>query len=175
MEKACVCLKGYQYLMGACTIIPSCPIYSHWNGVTCVCQSGYLMVQGNCQPVQPPVPTCPHNSWFNGVSCACSQGFYQIRPGFCGTCSSGSLWNGVRCSKKRKCDYGFVVSPFNKHECLPIGQLCGPNAKWNGATCCCLEGFNLIGKSCVKCPHGTSFDGKTCSPFTVTTPQCGSN
>ena len=161
--------------MGACTIIPSCPIYSHWNGVTCVCQSGYLMVQGNCQPVQPPVPTCPHNSWFNGVSCACSQGFYQIRPGFCGTCSSGSLWNGVRCSKKRKCDYGFVVSPFNKHECLPIGQLCGPNAKWNGATCCCLEGFNLIGKSCVKCPHGTSFDGKTCSPFTVTTPQCGSN
>lgn len=101
--------------MGQCTIIPNCPIYSYWNGQICICQSGYLMVNGQCQPVQPPVPTCPQNSWFNGVSCACNQGYYQIRPGYCGKCPYGTLWNGIKCSKKHKCDYGFVVNPFNKH------------------------------------------------------------
>ena len=39
--------------MGACKIIPNCPIYSYWNGLNCLCQSGSLMNNGLCQPVQP--------------------------------------------------------------------------------------------------------------------------
>jgi len=158
--------------MGNCEIIPTCPTYANFNGISCVCQTGYLMQNGQCLPVQTPVPTCPVNSEFNGVSCSCKAGYFEIRPGQCGKCPSGSYWNGNQCSYQQTCSQGCVVSPFN-NQCIPVAQLCGPNANWNGATCCCLQGYNLINNQCVQCPAGTWFDGRACSSFINNT--CPSN
>ena len=102
-DTRCVCAKGCQYVMGSCEIIPSCPTYANFNGQSCVCQTGYLMQNGQCQPVDKPLPSCPPNSEFNGISCICKASFYQIRPGQCGTCPSGSFWNGNQCSYQQKC------------------------------------------------------------------------
>jgi hypothetical protein len=157
-----------------CQYVPTCPAYAQWNGVSCVCQTGYLLTQGTCQPVNKPVPSCPPFSQFNGVSCTCQQGYHQLSPGTCSACPAGTNWNGQQCSQQQQCDSGFVISPFNS-ECIPVGQLCGPGAKWNGATCCCLTGYSLIGKTCVQCPSGTRFDGSACSSFSAQPSPCSSS
>ncbi len=39
----CQCNSGYVMILGQCQIINTCDQYSYWNGNQCVCQSGYVL------------------------------------------------------------------------------------------------------------------------------------
>lgn len=122
--KNCVCRQGYQFFMGSCQNIPSCPAHSDWNGIACQCRENYLMSKGQCQETNNVLPSCPQNSYFNGVSCNCQPGYYPIKPGYCGLCPPQYHWNGEKCTELQQCSVGYVISPFDG-VCIPVGQLCG--------------------------------------------------
>jgi hypothetical protein len=173
-----VCVTGTQYLRGKCVTIPTCPANAYYNSISCVCNSGYQLQNGQCVTVVTTIPTCPANSYFNGVSCTCSNGFFQVSSNACSTCPVGTNWNGQTCASipARTCANGYVFNA-NIGQCEPSAPSCGNFAYFNGATCVCLTGYNLINGVCQQCPSGTTFDGSQCSSNTVVKPTttCGSN
>lgn len=178
--KACVCIDGTQYVRGRCLSIPTCPENAYYNSLTCVCNSGFKLSGGKCVASDAVVPTCPSNSYFNGVGCTCSIGFFQVSENTCSACPSGTAWNGQSCasstSASPNCAAGYVFNA-NINQCEASAPSCGNYAYFNGATCVCLTGYNLINGICQQCPSGTAFDGSQCSSTTKvsTTIACGSN
>ena len=43
------CAGGYYSTGGTCQLIPTCGANSSWNGSSCVCNSGYSLINGTCQ------------------------------------------------------------------------------------------------------------------------------
>ena len=170
--QACVCVEGSVFLRGSCQTIPTCPQNAYFNGLTCVCNSGFILENGRCTTVNVAIPSCPKNAYFNGVSCTCECGFYQSALGVCAPCPTGTNWNGITCSTSNDCANGYYRNPVSDW-CEPEGPSCGANAAWNGATCACSAGYSLINGLCQTCPEGTSFDGAQCS--SKANGNCGSN
>lgn len=168
--KACVCVSGTQYLRGKCISIPTCPANSFYNSIACVCNNGYELSNGNCVPTNTAVPTCPLNAYFNGVSCTCNSGFFQQALNACAPCPQGTTWNGQQCVQNlppQTCAPGWIFNE-NINQCEPAAPSCGDNAFFNGATCVCLTGFNLINDKCQRCPDNTTFDGAQCVSKNIT-------
>lgn len=175
--QACVCADGSQFLRGKCVVIPACPANAYYNGLQCVCNSGYILKDKQCVfASEIVIPTCPTNAFFNGVSCTCSSGFYQVQVGACSTCPAGTNWDGAKCTNANGCAPGYVFNSAS-NVCEPAGPSCGSYAIWNGATCCCVSGANQINGVCQVCPAGTTFDGSQCSSTSLVNPSanCGSN
>lgn len=110
--QACVCVTGTQYIRGKCVTVPTCPTNSYYNGLTCVCNSGLILDNGQCTSVTVVIPTCPANSYFNGVSCTCKSGFFQANLGICADCVAGTNWNGVKCAsiEVNTCAAGYILN-----------------------------------------------------------------
>lgn len=174
--KTCVCIQGTQFLRGTCQTIPNCPTNSNYNGVQCVCNTGFILSNNQCQKVTVSTPTCPAFSAFNGLQCVCVAGYFPIVQGSCSQCPSGQSWNGNACSSSSGCTYGFVLNTVS-NQCEPSGASCGSYATYNGATCVCQSGYNMINGQCVQCSTGTVFDGKACSSTVIVNPTitCNSN
>lgn len=92
------------------TANPGAPFYcssnSYWNGVACVCNYGYSMVNGVCTPT---VGQCQANQYWNGNACVCNIG-YALLNGACtpsavnpASCGVNMYWNGVACA----CNLGY--------------------------------------------------------------------
>lgn len=168
---ACVCIAGTQFLNGKCQTVVPCPANAQYNGVVCVCKTGYKLDNGQCVPANVEIPTCPSNSAFNGVSCSCVPGYYPINN-VCSQCPANTKWDGSQCAATNTCASGYVYNTVSG-KCEPSGPSCGDNAYWNGATCCCADGYNLINNICQACSAGTAFDGSQCS--SKASNSCGSN
>ena len=149
--QACVCIDGTVFLRGSCQAIPTCPQNAYFNGLACVCNSGYILDNGKCTTVSLTFPSCPKNAYFNGLSCTCECGFYQSDIGVCAPCPAGTNWNGLTCSTSDECANGYFFNPLTNW-CEPTGPSCGANAAWNGATCACTAGYSLINGLCQTCP-----------------------
>lgn len=93
---------------GNCGKNPTCTANSTWNGKSCECDSGFIMVQQKCKPVEIPKPSCPQNGYFNGVFCTCNDGHHEIFPGVCGKCASGTVWDGNMCKDTAVCQLGYT-------------------------------------------------------------------
>ncbi len=175
--QACVCAEGSQFLRGKCVVVPTCPENGYYNGLQCVCNSGYILKDKQCIFASGVViPDCPANAVFNGVSCTCSSGFFQVQIGACSTCPAGTNWDGAKCTNEKGCAAGYVFNPAS-NTCEPAGPSCGSYAIWNGCTCCCVAGANEINGVCQVCPSGTTFDGSQCSSTSLVNPSanCSSN
>jgi len=176
--RACVCVAGTQFLNGKCTQIPTCPANAYFSGASCVCKTGFFLESDTCRDVttiELP-PACPANAFFNGVSCTCNVGFYQSAISACAPCPAGTQWNGFECAAGRTCGAGFGFNEASS-ACEPLAPSCGANARWNGATCICVDGTHLIENRCQSCAQGKQFDGTRCADVTVTPAPapCGSN
>lgn len=175
--KACVCVAGTQFIRGKCITVPTCQTNAYYNSISCVCNTGYSLKNGQCVPANIPDPTCPTNAFFNGVSCTCNSGFFQQSANACTVCPSGTTWNGQGCVSQppQSCASGYIFNT-NSNQCEPSAPSCGDNAFFNGATCICITNYHLINGLCQLCPSGTTFDGATCAPNVVPPVKvCGSN
>jgi proprotein convertase subtilisin/kexin type 5 len=174
--QACVCTAGSVFLRGSCQTIPSCPQNAYFDGVQCVCNSGFLLQSGQCVTVNVVIPSCPANSYFNGVSCTCNSGFYQSAINACAACATGTSWDGTQCSSASACANGYVLNSASG-QCEPSAPSCGSNAAWNGATCVCSSSYSMINGQCQQCGNGTTFDGTQCSSSSLVNAPitCGSN
>lgn len=147
---------------GQCQVPTNCSANSIWNGVRCVCYTGYIFFNGLCRFSTNPIPICPANSTFNGVACACNAGYVEVAKGQCGKCQIGTIWNGTECSKLTNCGAGYIWNT-QYQMCKPKGYNCGQNSEWNGVMCQCKAGYHALDNRCISCPAGTIFDGKSCS------------
>jgi hypothetical protein len=115
-EGVCMCISGYAYYYGTCTLCPNnsqvsvdqskcicpygqifnpntfncteCPInsYSSQDGVSCLCNSGYEKVNGNCVSSS----TCSTNQYMSAAkSCMCNPK-YAYHYGVCTLCPNNS-------------------------------------------------------------------------------------
>lgn len=112
----CDCDSFQQYVInGFCQ---SCTVFSTWNGVSCVCQTGYIMdVAGACTKV------CPPNSVSNGQSCVCSQGYYQLLGiSTCVQCDPNSVY--VASMYTCVCNAGFYGTYNNCNRCHSSCNTC---------------------------------------------------
>jgi hypothetical protein len=172
--QACVCVSGTVFLRGSCQAIPTCPKNAYFDGLQCVCNSGFLLQDGQCTTVNVVIPTCPANAYFNGVSCTCNSGFYQSALDACAPCAAGTSWDGTQCASDSACASGYFLNSASG-QCEPSAPSCGANAAFNGATCCCSTGYSLINGQCQQCPTGSTFDGSQCSSQVIAPVTCGSN
>lgn len=144
--------------------LPTCPANSYYNSITCVCNAGFQLVNGQCVAINAVIPSCPTNAFFNGVSCSCNVGFYQSDANLCAPCPQGTRWDGNSCGTQapQVCAAGYIFNT-NSNQCEPSAPSCGDYAYFNGACCVCVTDYNLINGVCQKCPAGTAFDGAQCS------------
>ena len=71
-----MCKYGFQRVRGICKKIESCSQNQYWNGINCVCETGFIYSSGRCVQVLKAEPNCPQNAHFNGVKCVCKKGFF---------------------------------------------------------------------------------------------------
>jgi hypothetical protein len=146
----CICSISGQYLING--LCQTCGVNSGWNGLKCVCRTGFYLIAGECV-------TCDINSNYNATlqNCICNRGFYGDRTqclkcdSSCGKCSgpnanqcldcvdvSYSLLNGV-CSKTPTCVSGMYLSGST---CKPCSAYCSSCKDENTCTQC-TSGFSL--------------------------------
>lgn len=106
-SQTCACRSPAIWTYGGCKLPQTCGQNQVWAGYDCVCNYGYYMVNGYCQP-NTQTPTCPANSIFNGVNCQCLPGFYPQNNKVCQRCPNNGYWNGQQCgSTPGSCSNGW--------------------------------------------------------------------
>lgn len=132
----CVCESGYLMIDNNCTY---CPINSQWNGQYCQCNQGYYLFNGACYPTGQ-VSFCPPNSINNGLGvCICTQSNYHLVNNSCQpiSCPASKIWNGSDCV----CGSNSILQANGT-----CSQRCSNGALWisSSQTCLAICGVNMI-------------------------------
>ena len=152
-QAASTCANGYIFNSNSNNCepsAPSCGAFAYFNGASCICLSGYSLVNNICQQcpagtafdgsqcsssvIVQPTLTCGSNQVeINGV-CVCNSGLYNV-GGLCLPCPAYTKWNGQFC--QCGCDttgwcFGQPFSAFNS----------------TTKTCSCLSGYTNVNGLC---------------------------
>ena len=89
------------------------------------------------------------------VQCGTCDGYPYVYNNVCSReCPQGYQNSGGFCVPTQNCGSGYVRNP-QTNNCVPR---CATNEQWTGNSCSCIEGFNLIGGVCQKCPFDSYFN-----------------
>ena len=136
-----------------------CGANANYNGVACVCNTGYVRNQNNICVYE---ISCPQNSYKLGDACICNTGY--IREGdLCKKitepeCGANSYRNSVGICV---CNTGYIKS--SSGACI-LDNRCPPNEIIDGnGQCVCIAGFYRNSqRSCVRCEGGAVWTGTAC-------------
>lgn len=148
-----LCIKGCEY--GTCTA-PN----------TCLCDSGYNLVNGVCEPIcsEP----CLNGSCVAPETCQCLPGYKKSENDICEPFCSSYTASG-ECINSITCEPGWIKVIKNSVEtCEPVcSEPCTNGTCIAPETCECLSGYeksayNTCEPYCFGCVHGSCISPQTC-------------
>lgn len=180
----CECDEGYVKKGKKC--VDACGPYQVWKWDKCVCQDGYVEMDGVCK-------SCPPYSKpsSDGKSCICKTDYYWNAPTWkcdylvCGDgaqvvykkgqyiceCADGYEYHYGKCEapircpprsiwnqKRLRCDCTKSGEYLIENEC----KSCGVYEGWNGKECVCQSGYYKIKGVCKTCDPNTYYNGRDC-------------
>jgi proprotein convertase subtilisin/kexin type 5 len=147
-QSTCTCTSSSQYFNQTSFACFQCPPNSHADQSNCLCNSGYVVINGSCVPSS---QTCQSNQILSGNKCICLPGYAFNAYGVCTICPLGSqpTFDQSTCTCTSTTQY------FNQTSFACF--LCPSNSHANQSNCLCNSGYVVINGSCVP-------SSQTCQP-----------
>jgi len=153
-NNGCACPTG-QYIDSITNVCTYCnTVDRQLSGSSCICAPTYYPTNTGCS-------ACVANSYYDSTSRTC-------------ICNNGYSYTNGQCLLANVCSASNQYWSFNLQKCLCVNsalviingvcQTCPANSQSTGSTCICIQGYNLVGSSCVPtCPlANTYWNGQTC-------------